>query len=125
MRYTLVRPDVRQRAMLAVSEAPAGFVVTIKEPTRNLDQNALLHALLTEVADEHEWAGRKRDVETWKRLMVAAWDRARGAAIEYLPALDGHGVDIVFRRTSQLSKAECCELIEFINAWMAEQEVVS
>ena len=125
MRYTLVRPDVRQRAIQAVSEAPDGFVVTIKEPARNLDQNALLHVLLTEVAEAHEWAGRKRDIETWKRLMVAAWDRARGAAIEYLPALDGHGVDIVFRRTSQLSKAECCELIEFINAWMAEQEVVS
>lgn len=37
------------------------------------------------------------------------------------PALDGHGVDIVFRRTSKMTKAEVNELIEFIEAWRAMQ----
>jgi hypothetical protein len=41
-----------------------------------------------------------------------------------LPALDGHGVDIVFRRTSQLTKAECAELSEFVMAWAAERGIV-
>ena len=40
-----------------------------------------------------------------------------------LPALDGHGVDIVFRRTSQLTKAECAELSEFVMAWAAERGI--
>lgn len=96
------------------------LVVVAQEETRNSAQNALLHALLTEVADHVEWAGKKRDVETWKRLLTAAWLRARGEAIEFLPALDGHGVDIVFRRTSTLTKAECAELIDFIEAWVCE-----
>ena len=42
-----------------------------------------------------------------------------------LPALDGHGVDIVFRRTSQLTRSECAELIEFVLAWAAEHGVAT
>lgn len=95
------------------------LVLTVKPETRNDAQNALLHALLTEIAKEREWAGKKRDVEVWKRLLVASWLRARGESIEILPALDGHGIDCVFRRTSTLTKAECGELVEFIEAWRA------
>jgi hypothetical protein len=94
-------------------------VVEVKEPTRNLEQNAKLHAELQEIAESVPWAGKLRDVETWKRLLSAAWMRARGESIELLPALDGHGVDVVFRRTSTLSKSEMAELIEFVMAWKA------
>lgn len=97
-------------------------VLTLEEERRNLEQNALLHALLSEIAARHKWAGRRRDAETWKRLFVAAWCRARGEATEFLPALDGHGVDVVFRRTSKMSKAEVGELIEYIYAWQAEMQ---
>lgn len=93
--------------------------LTVKPETRNDAQNALLHAILSDVSKTTEWAGQKRDIETWKRLLVAAWLRARGESVEVLPALDGHGVDVVFRRTSKLSKAECAELIDFIEAWRA------
>lgn len=94
-------------------------VLTLEDERRNLEQNALLHALLTDISRRHEWAGRRRDPECWKRLFVAAWCRARGEQIEMLPALDGHGVDIVFRRTSKMSKAEVSELIDYIHAWDA------
>lgn len=95
----------------------------VRPQKRNLPQNAKLHAMLTEIAQRTEWAGKKRDAETWKRLMVAAWCRARGEAVEFLPAIDGQGVDIVFRRTSELDKAECAELITFIEAWAAQNDV--
>jgi hypothetical protein len=52
--------------------------------------------------------------------MTAAWLRDRGESIEVLPALDGHGIDVVFRRTSDLTRGECAELIEFVIAWKAE-----
>lgn len=97
--------------------------ITAKPVTRSSSQNAKLHAMLTEIAGQKEWAGMRRDVDTWKRLMVAAWCRARGENVELLPALDGHGVDIVFRRTSELSKGEMAELIEFVQAWAVEQGV--
>jgi hypothetical protein len=99
------------------------FEVEVRPERRNTEQNALLHALLSEVAGAVEWAGKRRDLETWKRLMTAAWLRARGESIEVLPAIDGHGIDVVFRRTSSLTKSECAELITFIQAWAAEHGV--
>jgi len=101
------------------------LVLEVKQERRSLAENAMLHALLTQISNRVEWAGKKRDVETWKRLLTAAWTRARGDHIEMLPALDGHGVDIVFRRTSQLTKAECAELIEFVLAWAAEHGIAT
>ena len=99
------------------------LMVEIKPETRSTAQNARLHAMLGDVARQIEWAGKKRDVTTWKRLMTAAWLRARGEQVEVLPAIDGHGVDIVFERTSRLSRDECGELMEFIAAWGAEHGV--
>lgn len=64
-------------------------------------------------------AGRKWDIETWKRLLVGAWSRANKEPQVLLPALDGQGIEVVFRRTSTLTRAECNELLEFINAWAA------
>jgi hypothetical protein len=121
--FALVHQGARQRAAQAVANAPDGYTVTVAPATRNSSQNALLHALLTEIAKELPWAGRKRDAETWKRLLTASWLRARGESIEVLPALDGHGIDVVFRRTSDLTKGECAELVDFIYAWATEQGV--
>ena len=100
------------------------LTLEIRPEKRSDAQNRLLHACLSEISKQVEWAGAKRDVDTWKRLITAAWLRARGEPIEMLPALDGHGVDIVFRRTSQLTKAECAELSEFVMAWAAERDIV-
>lgn len=97
------------------------FEMVIATETRNTEQNALLHVLLDKISRHIEWVGSKRDIETWKRLLTAAWLRARGESIELLPAIDGHGVDVVFRRTSDLNKQECAELIDFITAWSAER----
>ena len=115
---TIVWPHVKNHLM-----AGQRMVIECRQETRSLAENAMLHALLGQISREVEWAGKKRDVETWKRLLVAAWCRARGEHIEMLPALDGHGVDIVFRRTSQLTRSECAELIEFVLAWSAEHGI--
>ena len=110
----------RLRAVQAVNQAPVGYVVTIGEATRTLSENSLLHAQIAEIAEHLEWAGAKREPETWKRLLVAAWCRVNGESVEILPALDGHGVDIVPARTSKLSKKECADLIEYVYAWGAQ-----
>ena len=99
------------------------LTVEVKEEKRSDAENRLLHALLGHISKTQEWAGKKRDIETWKRLLTAAWCRATGEQVELLPALDGHGVDIVFRRTSQLTRKECADLIEFIFAWAAEHDI--
>lgn len=99
------------------------LTVEVREEKRSGAENRLLHALLTHISKTMEWAGKKRDVETWKRLLTAAWCRANNEQVELLPALDGHGVDIVFRRTSQLTRKECADLIEFVFSWGAEHDI--
>ena len=99
------------------------LVLSVEEERRNTEQNALLHALLDEIAVQYEWSGRKWDAEDWKRLLTAAWMRAKNESPVMLPAIDGKGFDVLYRRTSQLSKAECSELIDYIQAWAAERGI--
>jgi hypothetical protein len=128
---SLYEPTQAHRAIMTAWHHVKGWLVAgdqrltleIRPEKRSDAQNRLLHACLSEISKQVEWAGAKRDVDTWKRLLTAAWLRARGEPIEMLPALDGMGVDIVFRKTSQLSKAECAELSEFVMAWAAEREI--
>ena len=117
MIFILAHQEARKRACEAVRSAPDGHVVRISPPSRNLDQNAALHARIGEIAKAREWAGKKWDLDTWKRLLMGAWCRATGQAVVMLPALDGMGVEIVFRRSSGLTKAECSSLLDWINAW--------
>ena len=112
----------RNRALDAVKNAPDGFVVTVREPTRNLEQNAALHALLQEIAESRQWAGQPLDVEDWKRLLTAAWMRATGRGIRLVPALDGQGFDALYQRTSTLTKSEMSELISYIEAWATTEK---
>lgn len=99
------------------------FVLEIRLLTRSLAQNRLLHSRIGDIAKQLEWYGAKRDADVWKRLLMAAWLRSRGEPVEILPALDGHGVDVVFRRTSELSRAECVEFSDHILAWGDERGV--
>lgn len=108
----------------AMTMAGHPMVLELRKPTRSLKENAMLHAMLTYISKNMDWAGAKRDVDTWKRLMVAAWCRAKNEQVEILPAIDGHGVDIVFRKTSKLNKAECADLIEFVFCWASMHDLV-
>lgn len=119
--FNLVHAEARRRAVRFVAEAPDEWRVTVEPPRRDLGINAALHARLSEIAERVEWAGKKWDIDTWKRLLVAAWSRATRQELMMLPALDGAGVDIVFRRTSQMTQAEVRDLMAFIDAWCAEQ----
>jgi len=121
--FILAHELARKNAMQAVLEAPTGYAVEIKPKNRTLDQNAKIHALIQEISRVVVWAGKLQEVETWKRLLTAAWLRARGEPVEMLPAIDGYGVDVVFRPTSKLTVEEMSEFIEYVHAWAAEQGI--
>jgi|GEM_PF-2876531 len=93
--------------------------IVARPAKRSAEHSARLHAMLGWLAKNVQWAGTTRSIDEWKRLTVAAWERARGESVEYLPALDGRGIDIVFRRTSEMSGRDMAELIEWIFAWCA------
>lgn len=90
---------------------------------RTVEQNAKLHAVLQDIAHQKQWSGKWLDIEAWKRLMVAAWERANGHSAEFYPALDGSGFDVVYRRTSRMNKNEMIELIEYAQAWAIDNGV--
>ena len=119
-RFVLSNELRRGAALQCVREAKLGMVVVIGPPKRNLTINAALHVKIDEVAERFAWAGRRWDSETWKRLLVAAWCRANAEQAIVLPALDGAGVDVVWRRTSDLTQEECRDLMSFIEAWVAQ-----
>ena len=121
--FILAHEQARKNAQEAVNTAPQGYIVEVRPPTRSLEQNALLHALIQEIAKSVTWAGSLREADTWKRLLTAAWLRARGEPVEMLPAIDGYGVDIVFRKTSNMTVNEMTEFIEYIQSWAAEQGI--
>jgi hypothetical protein len=99
------------------------YVVTVKEAQRTIRQNALLHARVSDISSQVKWCDEMLDVDDWKRLLMAAWLRARGEDVKILPALDGHGVEIVYRKTSDLTKAECVEFCDYIMWWGTEKGV--
>jgi hypothetical protein len=96
----------------------------ILNPRRNGEQNRLLHALLGEISRQVEWGGKKWDVDDWKRLLTAAWLRAKGQHVAMVPAVDGQGFDVLYQRTSTLSKGEFADLVDYIHSWAAEQDIL-
>lgn len=102
---------------------PSGWFVTIEPPRRSLDQNAALHAALTDIAEQVEWHGKKLDRDVWKRLCTAAWLREHNEHPELIPALDGKGFDVIFEKTSKLTVAQMSELLEWIYAFGTQNGV--
>ena len=122
-RFVLVHPEARRRAMAAVSMAPEGHVVTVQEPTRNLEQNALLWVLLTAFSEQLKWPVNGVMVtltpEEWKDILSAAYKRE---SQRVAMGIDG-GMVLLGLRTSQLSKREFAELIEFIQSVAVDRGV--
>lgn len=122
--FRLVHDLARQNAHRAIDDAPDGCVVTIQEPTRTLNQNAALHAAISDIAKQIEWHGERMDIEDWKRLLTAAWARAERQPVKLVPALDGNGFDVLYRRTSRMTKREVSSLLDYLHAWGSEMGVI-
>lgn len=112
--------DVAHRAICShVMKAPLGYIVTIAEPTRNLEQNALMWALLAELSKQTDWHGIKLSPDEFKDLLSAGLVKSK-----VVPNIEGNGFVVLGQRTSNMSKREMAELIELIYAFGAQRGVV-
>ncbi len=122
--FRLVHSDARQRAQQCIASAPDGYVVEVREPTRNLDQNALLWVLLEAFSQQLKWpvngAMVSMDAEEWKDVLTAAF---KNETQRIAMGLNG-GMVILGMRTSKMGKRQFGELIEFIQAVAVERGVV-
>ena len=116
--FHLVHTEARARALHAVKNAPEGHAVTVGEPTRNLEQNALLWAMLHEISEQVVWHGRKLDPESWKHVFTSSLKR-----MDVVPNLEGTGFVALGLSTSKMTKREFSDLIELINAFAAMRGV--
>jgi hypothetical protein len=92
-------------------------VVEIKPETRTLAQNARLWAMLTDVAKQVNWYGRKLSQEEWKHVFTASL-----AKQDVVPGIDG-GFVVLGKSTSKMTKPEMSELQQLIEAFGAQQGV--
>ena len=113
-------PASREKATHWITKAPTGTRIEFKAAKRSLPQNDRMWAMLTDVAEQKEHAGRRYTADQWKVLFM----HACGREVQFIPALDGTTFIPWGRSSSDLSKAEMTDLIEFIFSWGAQNGVV-
>lgn len=111
MAQTVILRGLEQRALAAslIKAAPQDAVVTIKEGTRTLEQNAMMWACLSDIARAKP-EGRAMSPEMWK----AAFMSALGHEIVWQPGIDGSPPFPAGFRTSRMSKSQMADLLTFI-----------
>jgi hypothetical protein len=124
-RFILINDHVRRNALAAVNSAPAGFTVAVAEPKRSNDQSAKFHAICTDIANSHVavWAGKKRNADEWKVLLVSAHTKATAGEVEFVPGLEGEFVNIR-ESTSRMSVGRAASLITYAIAFCDTNGVV-
>ena len=101
-------PDQRALACNLIRAAPVDGVVTIKPPGRNLDQNARLWAMISDVSRAMP-EGRRHTSEVWKCIFM----QALGHESRFEMGLDNRPFPIGFS-SSKLSKGDFADLITMV-----------
>jgi hypothetical protein len=112
--------DDRQRALRWVGKAPWNTRIEFKAPKRSLPQNDRMWAMLTDVMMHMRQHGRDYTTDQWKAVFM----HACGKEVSFLPSLDGKTFIPWGQSSSDLSKNEMTDLIEFMFAWGAENGVI-
>lgn len=118
--------QVRSNCLEFIRELPTDeknpLVVKIQPMTRSLEQNAKLHAMLSDISKQCEFNGKKRNIDTWKVIMVSAHKIATGEKAEMAIGLEGEVINLR-ESTAQMSVKRLASLIEYIQAWGVENGV--
>lgn len=117
--FRLVHARARAGAIEFIRNAPDGYVVEIKEPTRSLAQNARLHAMLGAVSHQKEWYGQYLSSEDWKRMFCAALEGVR-----VVPGIEQGTFVPIGMRTRDMTVSELGDLMTLIEKFCAEHGVL-
>lgn len=116
----VVRSDAdRAKASTWCGKAPPGTRIEFRNSKRTLPQNALLWAMLTDVAQQVIWYGAKLSADDWKDVFTASLRRAR-----VVPGIDPGTYVPLGMRTSDMDKEEMGMLLDLIAAFGAQHGVV-
>jgi hypothetical protein len=115
--FVLSHDSARANAIEAIKTAPQGYCVSIKAPTRSLEQNSLMWSVLNDIARQVEWYGEKLTSEDWKTMLTASVKKQKTR-----PGIDG-GFVVMGTSTSKMAVSEMTELIELAYAFGADKGV--
>lgn len=115
--FVFSHDTARRLAAAWCMNAPDGYVCTIQEKTRTLDQNSKLWPMLQDISAQVDWYGQKLTSDEWKDVFSASLKKQK-----VVPGLDG-GFVVCGQRTSKMGKKEFSDLIELIYAFGAQQNV--
>jgi len=87
------------------------------ESIRSIRSNKKMWPLLTDISKQVTWMGAKHDPETWKIIIVSAWQ-----AQVFVQGIGGTLV-VIPPKTSRMSQKSFSELITCIYVFGDEQEV--
>jgi hypothetical protein len=126
----LAHETARRYAKRWVEVAPDGWVVRLAPPAKTRDQEDHYHGLIRHVSNYQPFAGRMRDFETWKRLLVDDFAHEKemdGKPIighgEILPSLDGQRFIQLGAQTHLFGTPLAAEFITFLHAYGIEHGV--
>lgn len=122
-RYIMAHELARQRAIDAVRNAPAGYVIEVREPTRTLEQSAKFHAMCGDIARQKPFAGQMRKPEQWKVLLVSGHSVATKQGSEMVPGLEGEWCNLR-ESTAKMSTKRMASLIEYVIAYCVENAIM-
>lgn len=118
--FVLNTPADRIRAVTLIQKAPTGTRVEFKAAKRSLDQNARMWAMLTDVAGQLVWHGKKLRPDDWKLVFMDGLKRE----LRIVPNIDGSGFVNLGRSSSDLTKSEMSDLMELITEFGTRHGVV-
>ena len=108
----------RGRASRWVDQAKPGTIVEFRKQGRTPDQNDAVHGLIRQIIKQRPiHNGIPMDLPLWK----AAFMKALGEEVRFIPTLDGSSVFPIGLSTKDLPKERFSELIEFILCWCAQE----
>lgn len=88
---------------------------------RSVQQNARLWAMLSDVSEQMEWAGKKRSPEAWKDIFTAAF-RSAQHELDVVPGING-GFVLLGMHTSSMTVAEMGDLFILIEEFCARNDI--
>ena len=108
----------RDKAKRLIDQAPPGYVMDIREPTRTDEQNRKLWPMLEDI--RQQVPGMEEFARDDIKLRFL---NALGVEMRFLPTLEGNGIFPVGLRSSTLTKDQFSLLIELLYQYGAEHGV--
>jgi hypothetical protein len=129
--FILSHDLARRRAVQAVADAPAGYVIQVSEPTKKRIQEEKYHAMVSDIAKQSEYAGKRWDDDDMKRILIDEFAdemRLAGTPLHHdgrlIPSENGRRVIQLGIQSRDFYVKEASQFIEFLFSWGADRNVV-